>query len=156
MLNLTILGGLAGRLGAVLTESFGRYWVLGMALVSLAAAIAAFYGPRLKVAELSELLRPGLLGALGYGFIFSLGTSAAPLLLLLTVAGASARPEFGVLLAFAFGVGRGLPFLLAGLFAGAIMRLARLSVWRRAIQVGSAAALLFVSVYYLRAFVALS
>ena len=153
--NLTLLGALAGRLGAVLTESFGRYWALSMAVVSLVAAIAAFYGPRLKVDRLAALRRPGLAGAFGYGFIFSLGTSAAPLLVLLAVAAAQAQPLYGLLLAFAFGLGRGLPFLLVGVFAGAVMRLARMTAWRRAVQVLSGSALLFVSFYYVRAFVAL-
>lgn len=152
VVNLTILGALAGRIGAVLTESFGKYWALGMAVISFIAALVAFYGPRMKVSELSALRRPGLLGAFGYGFIFSLGTSAAPLLLLLTVAAAEARPLYGLLLAFTFGVGRGLPFLLAGVFAGAVMRLARLSSWQRGVQIASGVALLFVSFYYGRAF----
>lgn len=155
VVNLTFLGAVAGRLGAVLTESFGRYWALGMAVVSLAAAVAAFYGPRLTASELKALRKPGLLGAFGYGFIFSLGTSAASLFLLLTVAAAQGSPEYGLLLAFAFGLGRGLPFLLAGLFAGLVLRLARVSTWQRGIRLASGAALLFVSFYYARAFVAL-
>ena len=36
---LTVLGTMAGRLGAVLTESFGRYWSLTMAVLSLAGAL---------------------------------------------------------------------------------------------------------------------
>lgn len=36
--NLTILGSVAGRFGAILTESFGRYWALGMSLVSRRSA----------------------------------------------------------------------------------------------------------------------
>lgn len=155
VVNLTLLGAVAGRLGAVLTESFGRYWTLGMAVLSLVAAIFAFYGPRLDIDRLAALRRPGAAGAFGYGFIFSLGTSAAPLLLLLTVAAAQAKPLYGVLLAFAFGLGRGLPFLLVGLFAGAVLRLARLAVWRRTVQVMSGIALLFVSAYYTKAFAAL-
>ena len=155
VVNLTVLGALVGRLGAVLTESFGRYWTLAMALVSLVAAVVAFYGPRLRVDRLASLRRPGAAGAFGYGFIFSLGTSAAPLLLLLAVAAAQAKPLYGLTLAFAFGIGRGLPFLLVGVFAGAVMRLARMTVWRRAIQVLSGVALLFVSFYYGRAYVAL-
>lgn len=155
VINLTILGSLAGRLGAVLTESFGRYWALGMATVSLVAAVAAFWGPRLGVEKLASLRRPGLAGTFVYGFIFSLGTSAAPLLLLLTVAAAQARPGYGFILALAFGIGRGLPFLLAGLFAGVLMRFARLGIWRRAIQVISGSALVFVCIYYVRVFVAL-
>lgn len=152
---LTVLGALAGRLGTVLTESFGRYWSLTMAVLSLAAAVVAFWGPRLRVKQLAELRRPGAAGAFGYGFVFSLGTSAAPLLFLLTVAAAQARPRYGALLALAFGLGRGLPFLLVGLFAGAVTRLARVGSWRRAVEVVSGLALLFVSFYYARAFLAL-
>ncbi len=46
--NLTLLGAVAGRLGAILTESFGRYWALSMAVFSLVAALVAFWGPRVK------------------------------------------------------------------------------------------------------------
>ena len=155
VVNLAILGTVAGRMGAILTESFGRYWALGMATVSLIAAVVAFRGPRLRVKKLASLRRPGLAGTFLYGFIFSLGTSAAPLLLLLTVAAAQARPEYGFLLALAFGIGRGLPFLLAGLFAGVLMRFTRLGLWSRVIQVVSGCALIFVSIYYVRAFAAL-
>lgn len=155
VVNLTVLGAVAGRMGAILTESFGRYWALGMALASLIAAIAAFWGPRLGIQRLASLRRPGLAGTFLYGFIFSLGTSAAPLLLLLTVAAAQARPEYGFLLAFAFGVGRGLPFLLAGLFAGALMRFTALGSWSQVIRITSGVALILVSAYYTRVFVTL-
>lgn len=155
VVNLTLLGAVAGRLGTILTESFGRYWALAMAVLSFAAAILAFWGPRLSVDRLAALRKPGLAGAFSYGFIFSLGTSAAPLLLLMTVAATQANPGYGAVLAFVFGLGRGLPFLLVGLFAGVLIRLTRIAVWRRAIQTVSGCALLFVSVYYARAFIAL-
>ncbi|MCL6506538.1 MAG: hypothetical protein K6T59_05900 [Bryobacteraceae bacterium] len=153
--NLAILGAVAGLLGAILTESFGRYWALGMAVVSFIAAIAAFQDLRLDTEKLTCLRAPGTVGSFLYGFIFSLGTSAAPLLLLLTVAAAQGRPEYGFILALAFGIGRGLPFLLAGIFAGLLIRFARLSSWTGPIRIASGSALLFVSLYYLRAFVAL-
>jgi cytochrome c-type biogenesis protein len=155
VVNLTLLGAVAGRLGAILTESFGRYWALSMAAFSLVAAAAAFWGPQVKVQRLADLRRPGITGAFVYGFIFSLGTSAAPLLVLLTVSAAQARTEYGLLLALAFGVGRGLPFLIVGLFAGLLMRLAALSRWRRPLQVVSGCALLVVAAYYARAFTTL-
>lgn len=155
VLNLTLLGAVAGRLGSVLTESFGRYWTLSMALVSLAAAGVAFLGPRAKVTHLAQLRRPGVTGAFVYGFLFSLGTSAAPLLLLLTIAVAKASPMHGVALAFVFGLGRGLPFLLVGLFAGTLVRLTSLDQWRGVLQVLSGSALLLVCGYYVKAFVAL-
>lgn len=155
VVNLAILGTIAGRMGSILTESFGRYWALGMALVSFLAALVAFRGPRVRVKRLASLRRPGLMGTFLYGFIFSLGTSAAPLLLLLTVAAAQARPEYGFMLALAFGIGRGLPFLLVGVFAGTLMRFARLTTWTPAVRVVSGCALLFVTFYYVRAFTAL-
>lgn len=155
VINLTLLGVLAGRLGALVTESFGRYWALGMAIISLVAAGFAFWGPRFKVSQLEGWRRPGLSGAFGYGFIFSLGTSVAPLLLLLTVSAAKGSPLEGLLLAFTFGLGRGLPFLLAGIIASAITGFTRLSAWRRTIQVVSGCALLLVSGYYVNTFVAL-
>lgn len=151
VLNLTLLGALTGRLGALATESFGRSWALAMAILSLIAAAFAFWGP-LKVRQLEALRRPGLAGAFGYGFVFSLGTSVAPLLLLLTVSAANARPAYGFLLAFTFGLGRGLPFLFAGLVASAVTSLAGLARWRGAIQVVSGCVLLVVSAYYANTF----
>lgn len=155
VVNLTVLGALAGRLGGVLTTSFGRSWTLAMALASLVAATLAFYGPRLRVERLAALRRPGLVGAFGYGFIFSLGTSAAPLLVLLTIAAAHADPLYGLVLAMTFGIGRGLPFLVLGLFVGELVRFTRLAQWRRSLQVASGVLLLIVSVYYARAFITL-
>ncbi|MBI2186426.1 MAG: thiol:disulfide interchange protein [Acidobacteria bacterium] len=155
VVNLMLLGLLAARLGAVLTESFGRYWALGMAAVSLMAAVVAFYGPRLRADALAALRKPGILAAFGYGFIFSLGTSAAPLLVLLTVAAGQANPANGLLLAMAFGIGRGLPFLLVAVFAGLLVRFTRIGQWRPVIQLTSGTALLVVSGYYMWAFFAL-
>lgn len=155
VVNLVIMGALAGRLGAILSEAFGRYWALAMAAISLGAAVVAFRGARLTVNRLGTLRRPGLAGAFLYGFVFSIGTSVAPLLLLLTFTAAQRSVEHGLALAFAFGLGRGLPFLLVGLFAGAVMRLARVASWRRAIELVSGCALLFVTIYYARVFAAL-
>lgn len=156
VINLTLLGVLAGRLGALATESFGRSWALVMAILSLAAAVFVFWGPRLRGSRLAGWRRPGLMGAFGYGFIFSLGTSVAPLLLLLTISAANRSPAQGLLLALAFGVGRGFPFLLAGFMGSAITGFMRLGSWRRAIEFGCGCALLFVSLYYAWVFATLT
>ena len=153
--NLAILGTIAGRLGLLATESFGRNWALVMAAMSLLAAGVAFWGPRFKPSRLAALRRPGLMGAFGYGFIFSLGTSVAPLLLLLAFSAATARPEHGFILALAFGIGRGAPFLVLGLLAGVVVRFTRLTQWRRTLQVVSGCALLLLAGYYVQTFMAL-
>jgi cytochrome c-type biogenesis protein len=155
IINLSLLGVLAGRLGALATETFGRSWALATAILSLAAAIFAFWGPGLKVSQLAAWRRPGLMGAFAYGFIFSSGTSVAPLLLLLTVSAAQGSSAQGFFLALTFGVGRGLPFLLAGVMGSVITGFTRFGSWRRSIEIVSGCALLFVSLYYARAFIVL-
>lgn len=155
VINLALLGAIAGRLGTLATETFGRNWALMMATVSLLAAGVAFFGPRLRPSQLAALRRPGLAGAFGYGFVFSSGTSVAPLLLLLAFSAATARQGHGFLLALSFGVGRGLPFLLVGLLAGIVVRLTRLTQWRRTLQVVSGCALLLLAGYYAQTFIAL-
>lgn len=150
---LSLLGALAGRLGVFLTESFGQYWALSMALISVIAAVIAFYGPGLNVTRLAAIRRPGVGGAFIYGLVFSLGTSAAPLLLLLSVAAAKANPLFGFMLAFFFGIGRGVPFLIVGTFAGTVTKFAQLTWLRRSIQIISGLALLFVAYYYTMVFI---
>ena len=155
VISLTALGALAGRLGALATESFGRNWALGMAVLSLLAAALALWSPRMPVDRLTAWRKPGVLGAFAYGVVFSLGTSVAPFLLLLTIAAAEGRPEVGLLLAFVFGLGRGLPFLLAGVAGSVLTGFTRIGQWSRTIQVASAAGLLFVSAYYANVFVEL-
>lgn len=152
VITLTILGAVAGHIGILLSESFGKYWALAMAVISLVAGVVAFYGPNLKVAQLEALRTPGISGTMLYGAIFSLGTSAAPLLLLLSIAAAKASLLYGLMLALAFGLGRGFPFLVVGLFAGSVTKLARLSWLRKSIQVVSGLALLFVCYYYVRVY----
>jgi cytochrome c-type biogenesis protein len=107
-----------------------------MGIISLIAAGIAFYGPYLRVRQLESLRKPGIVGSFIYGFIFSLGTSAAPLLLLLSFAIAKASLIYGLLLALCFGIGRGLPFLIVGLFSSSISKLAKLSWLKKSIELG--------------------
>lgn len=153
VVTLTILGAVAGHIGVLLSESFGKYWALAMAVISLVAAVIAFYGPYLKVNQLETLRTPGIGGTMLYGAIFSLGTSAAPLLLLLSIAAAKANLWYGLVLALAFGIGRGIPFLVVGLFAGSVTKLAQLSWLKKGIQIVSGLALLFVCYYYIRVYI---
>ena len=124
-----------------------------MALISAIAAVVAFYGPRLTVSKLAAIRRPSIGGSFVYGLIFSLGTSPAPLLLLLSVAAATANPLFGFILALCFSIGRGLPFLVVCLFAGAVTKFAQLTWLRKSIQIVSGLALLFVCYCYIKVFI---
>lgn len=107
------------------------------------------------IRQLTAWRHAGLAGALGYGFVFSLGTSVAPLLLLLTISAAQGRTDVGVHHAFAFGVGRALPFLVLALVASALTRFTRFQSWRRPLEIVSGCGLLLVSGYYGYAFIGL-
>lgn len=96
--------------------------------------------------------RGGLSGAFLYGLTYTLATvttGVGPLLLLLTVVAAIGRPLYGGALALAYGIGRGLPFLVLGIFAGAggawVARIERL---RRPAEIVSGLALLAISAYF--------
>ena len=96
--------------------------------------------------------RGGVTGAFGYGLAYTLATvttGAGPLLLLLTIAAAVGRPAYGAALSFAYGIGRGIPFLLLGIFAGAIGTwVARVDRWRRFAEIISGVALLVIAGYF--------
>ena len=149
VVSLTALGALAGLLGVVVTQAFGQYWTLAMALLAFVAALLILWGFPLQLIRLTTLRRPGWIGAFIYGLIFSLGTPAASLLVLITVAAAQQRPEYGAALAFGYGLGRGLPFLLIGLFSGTATRLSCRPSWSRTVQVISGSLLLVITGYYL-------
>lgn len=155
VLSLTVLGAFAGQIGALATEAFGRAWAGIMAVLSLAAAVVAWRWPRMKYPALTAWRRPGVLGTFGYGLVFSIGTSVAPLLVLLAVTAAQGDARFGILLAFVFGLGRGLPFLLAGMAGSALVAWTRIGSWTPAIQVASTAALLVLGIYYANVFITL-
>jgi cytochrome c-type biogenesis protein len=156
VLSLTALGALAGVLGLVATQAVGQWWMLIMAVLAFVAALAVLLGPSLRLPDVTVLRRPGLLSAFVYGLVFSLGTPAVSLLLVLTVAAAEHRPAYGALLALGYGLGRGLPFLLLGLFSGVAMRLHCQPSWSRAVQVTTGSLLLVVTGYYLWIFLRLS
>lgn len=153
--SLVILGIAAAYLGRLLTR-WNVAFAVGTAIFSLVAGLAAIFGPTLRRyipdPEISQ--RGGIIGAFFYGLSYSLATvttSAGPLLLLLTIAAAIGRPTYGAVLSLSYAIGRGLPFLLLGLFAGRVAGwLARLGRVRRTAEVVSGVALVSLAIYFLR------
>ena len=153
VLGLVVLGTAAAFLGRLLSR-WSSGFAYGAALFALAAGLAAICGPaiRRRVPDPEFARRGGVAGALVYGLCYTVATvttSAGPLLLLLTIAAAIGRPVYGAALSLAYGIGRGVPFLLLGLVAGAVSEwLARVNRARRAAEVVSGVALVGLSVYF--------
>lgn len=153
VLGILGLGIAAAQLGRLLAG-----WSVGFALlasaVSLAGGLAALLAPHLRRRFAGPRLekRGGLSGAFLYGLTYTLATvttGAGPLLLLLTVVAAIGRPLYGGVLALAYGVGRGLPFLVLGLFAGAGGAwLGRIERLRRPAEIVSGLALVAIAGYF--------
>jgi cytochrome c-type biogenesis protein len=155
VLSLLALGTAAAFLGRLLSR-WSAAFAIGAALFSLAAGLAAIFGPALRrrVPDPEISQRGGVAGAFLYGLCYSVATvttSAGPLLLLLTIAAAIGRPVYGAALSLSYAIGRGLPFLLLGLFAGTVGAwLARVNRARRIAEVVSGIALVMLSVYFVR------
>lgn len=155
VLSLLVLGTVAAYLGRVLA-GFSAAFALGTAAFSLFAGLAAIFGPLLRrhVPDPEIAQRGGIAGAFVYGLGYSIATittAVGPLFLLLTVAAAIGRPVYGAALSLSYAIGRGLPFLLLGLFAGTVGAwLARVAWAQRFAEVVSGSALIILAVYFAR------
>jgi cytochrome c-type biogenesis protein len=125
--SLTALDITAANLGHVLT-SWDAGFAAAIVIIMLLVGLAAIFGPAIRRHLPNPRIRTrgGVWGAFVYGLLFAVATitsSAAPLLLLFTVAAAIGQLMYGALISLSYAISRGLPFLLIGLFAG------KLGVW---------------------------
>ena len=155
VLALGILGTVASLVGRLFTQ-WQVPFALGAAAVTLLAGLTALLGPivRRRVPNPEVRRRGGVAGAFTYGGMYSVATittSAGPLFLLLTIAAAVGRPLYGAALSVAYGIGRGVPFLILGICASSVQGwLDRLERGRRAAEFGSGLALVGIAVYFVR------
>lgn len=155
VLSLLALG-IAASYAGKLFSRWSAAFAVGAAVFALAAGLAAIFGPvlRRRIPDPNVRKRGGLAGAFLYGFLYSVATvttSAGPLLLLLTVAAAIGNPLYGAVLSLSYAIGRGIPFLLLGLFAGTVGAwLARIGRARRIAEVVSGIALIGLAVYFVQ------
>lgn len=153
VLSLLALGTAASYLGRLLAE-WSVAFAVGAATVSIFAGTAALLGPHLRRRIPAPAIhqQAGVGGAFLYGLAYTLATvttGAGPLLLLLTIAAAIGRPAYGAGLSLAYGIGRGLPFLLLGMSAGALGSwISRVERWRRTAEIVSGTALVVIGGYF--------
>lgn len=153
LISLTALGTGAAYLGRVLT-SWDAGFSAVIAVITLLVGLAAIFGPavRRRLPNPEIRTRGGVWGAFVYGLLFAVATitsSAAPLLLLLTAAAAIGQLTYGALISLAYAIGRGMPFLLVGLFAGKLGGwLAPMHRARRATELVSGVALVGLAGYF--------
>ncbi len=156
-LGMILLGALAGRELALISGPARGIWSLAMAALALFLGflILGRRGSGFPVLSQGNPLRTALsrIPVIPAAFLVGLFYSAgAPLVSLLFVAGlgiAKMTPEFGALLGLAFGLGRSLPFLLAGVASDALAGAGCRIGGNRWLRVTGGSLMFLVSGYYL-------
>ena len=142
------VGGLFGTQKAIL------YWVV--ALVCFAIGLNLLGAIRLSFDFLTRIqpkrvARTGLLGAFLLGLVVGLAGSqcATPILAaILGVVMATGKLAWGSLLLFAYGLGRGVPIVLAGTFTGVLKALPAMERWTRRAEYVAGGLLVGVGLYF--------
>lgn len=150
--GLSCLGVISGHLSNLLNESFGRYWSFSMFAISAVGGAASFVDFKSSNPFLQRFKGNNMVGAFLFGLVFGIGTSAAPLFFLLSAAATLENFYYAVFLAFSFGVGRGLPFLILGFFARGLRFFSWLSNYQKPLRYLSGLGLFLIAGYYLTIF----
>lgn len=121
-LSIAVLGSLAASLGHMVTLLKPvRYAIAILPIVLGVHRLGWISLPRM----IPTALHPGVTGAFGTGLLLSLiiGPCGTPILAsVLSFAAYQQNPVYGGLLLFAYGIGNGLPLILAGTASGTFLR----------------------------------
>ncbi|MFC2046241.1 cytochrome c biogenesis protein CcdA [Chloroflexota bacterium] len=152
-----LLGVVAGLVGGLIggTSRVWYYVVAAVCLLIGMSMLGTFRLPQVPgVGRLRERIRlRGLPGALALGLISGLVASqcATPVLVAILTYVMSREGElvYGAALLFVYALGRGVPIVLAGAFAGALKQLQSLGRWSPVIERASAIIIIGVGLYFL-------
>ncbi len=154
--TFVLLGVLAAGVGA-LFGWMGKIWyyvvgaiciVIGLQLTGLIQVPV----PTVLAGQRDRVRSRGLIGALVLGLISGLVSSqcATPVLVaILTYVMARGALVYGALLLFVYALGRGLPILAAGTFAGLARNLSAMGRWTTQLERASGAIVIIVGLYFL-------
>ena len=123
----------------------------GMGL-NLLGAIRLSFLDRLTRLQPTRVTRTGLLGAFLLGTVMGLAGSqcATPILAaIVALAMASGKLAHGAVLLFAYGLGRGVPIVLAGTFTGTVRALPAMERWTNLAQKAAGGVLVGVGLYFI-------
>lgn len=151
------LGAVAALGGLWVQRLLGRYWglVLGPLLIALGLSWPGWV--RLPLPQIALRARRATTiwgaGALGAAFAVAICPFCTPaLVVLLGVSAGVGSVLFGVLLLFAFAVGRAIPILLGGWAVGALEAMKPLSKHQRGFEIVGGVVLILSGLYMLNAF----
>ena len=154
-LTFAILGVLASLVGGVFGPAKSiLYYVVAAVCVLIALNMFGLLKLNLPVADVSSIgkLRSGVLGAFVLGLTVGLAGSqcGTPVLVaILSVVMAKGLIAYGAGLLFAYGLGRGVPIILAGTFTGLLKAMPRMARVQRVAEIAAGIILLAVGLYFI-------
>ncbi len=156
VLGLAVTFAILGVVASLLGKAFGQigsFWLYLIGFLSLIMGlqllgIIHFDMPGLKAMPGKK----GFLGSFGVGLLFGLVASpcATPVLaVLMTYVATQGELWYGAVLLFIYGLGHGLPLLIAGTFTAVLKNLPRLQRWSQYVNYVSGGILIILGFYFL-------
>jgi cytochrome c-type biogenesis protein len=142
-----VMGYVGGQHGLTRARGFwlSSFFTLGSSATFMLLGVVAAPEPK-------RVAMTGLIGALVLGLIVGLAGSqcATPVLVaILGIVMAKGKLAYGASLLFAYGLGRGVPIILAGTFTGMLKALPAMDRWSRWMERAAGVVLIAVGVYFI-------
>ncbi len=157
VLGLAVTFSILGITAALLGKVFGQIgpawrYIIGFLAIVMGLQLIGVLNIELPGLKTMPEKRGGALGSFGVGLLFGLVASpcATPVLaVLMTYVAGQGVLWFGALLLFIYGLGHGLPLIIAGTFTALLKSLPRFLKWSRNITYISGGILIILGLYFL-------
>jgi len=150
-----VLGVVAATVGGLFgTQSKVLHWFVALVCfvigLSLLGAVKVNFGFMARL-QPKRVVMTGLIGAFLLGLVVGLAGSQCGTPVLIAILGivmAKGKLAYGASLLFAYGLGRGVPIILAGTFTGVVKALPAMERWTRWMETAAGAVLVAIGLYF--------
>jgi cytochrome c-type biogenesis protein len=151
---LSLLGVFAGFMGKIIaSEQILNYIIAAILLIMGLWLLKVFkFNPNYSFSKISPKKGSGIVGAFLLGIPFGIAASPCTLPITLSVLAYSTIKGsifFGMLLMFAFAIGRSIPLLVVGTFTGLLKNMKALSKYQSIIEKIAGVILILLAVYFI-------
>ena len=151
---LSLLGVFAGFMGKIIaSEQILNYIIAAILLIMGLWLLKVFkFNPNYSFSKISPKKGSGIVGAFLLGIPFGIAASPCTLPITLSVLAYSAirgSVFFGMLLMFAFAIGRSIPLLVVGTFTGLLKNMKALSKYQSIIEKIAGVILILLAAYFI-------
>ncbi len=151
--TFSVFGIIAVMLGRVVGQA-GNLWYYVLAVIAIVMGLSLLEVINIRFPTLNKMpvKKGGLVPSFLIGLMFGLVASpcATPVLaVIITYVASTGSFYYGAALLFVYGLGHGLPLLIAGTFTGVIRELPKFHKYSRYITMGSGVVLVLLGLYFL-------